>query len=71
MDELKAPTIEIKFGTCNETNEQVLSVYIKTLTDAINAARGDKAALESLNRLAKEAVWVTDGLIYELIQEGK
>lgn len=69
MDELKAPRIEIKFGTCNETNEQIFSVYVKTITDAVNAARGDVAALEKLHRLGKELAWITDGLIYELKRE--
>lgn len=71
MKDLKAPIIEIKFDKCSQTNEQILSVYIKSFEDAINAARGNKEALENLNRLAKEAVWLTDGLIYELLREGK
>lgn len=71
MNDIKVPTIEIKFGTCSQTNEQILSVYIKTLTDAVNAARGDMKALEKLHHLGKELVWITSGLIYELKAEGK
>lgn len=68
MDEFKQP-IQIKFSTCSQTNEQIFDVYVKTLTDAVNAARGDKEALERLHRLGKELAWVTDGLIYELKRE--
>ncbi len=65
MDEFKQPIV-IKFGTCNETNEQIFDVYVKSITDAVNAARGDMEALERLHNLGKELVWITDGLIYEL-----
>lgn len=59
------PTIEIKFGTCSQTNEQILSVWVKTLNDAIKCAGGDSKALLELNRMAKEAVWLTDHLMYQ------
>ncbi len=64
MDEFKQPIV-IKFSTCNETNEQIFDVYVRSLTDAVSAARGDIAAVEKLHRLGKEVAWVTDGLIYE------
>ena len=63
---IKFPTIEVKFGTIEELNEQVLSVYIKTITDVINASRGDINALTNIRNFAKEVVWLTDSLIYEL-----
>jgi hypothetical protein len=62
---MNVPTIEIKFGTCQQTNEQIKSVYVNCFREAIAAARGNKEALEELNRLSKEAVWMTDSLIYE------
>lgn len=71
MDELKAPKIEIKFSTCSQTNEQIFDVYVKTITDAVNAARGDLAALERLHNLGKELTWITSGLIYEIKRDGK
>lgn len=57
--------IEIKFGTCQQTNEQIRSVYIKSLSDAIKASRGDLKALEELQRLVKVADWELNHLINE------
>lgn len=71
MDELKAPLIQIKFGTCSQTNEQIFDVYVKSLTDALNAARGDVKALEKLNQLGRELVWVTGELLYTAKNGGK
>ncbi len=70
MDELKQPII-IKFGTCNETNEQIFDVYLKTIKDGVLAASGDLEALERFNRLGKELVWITDELIFKLKQKGE
>lgn len=64
-DVIQPPAITIKFGTCSQTHQEILSVYIKSFQHAINAARGDVKALTDLNRLAKEAVWLTDGLLYD------
>lgn len=69
MDEFKQ-SIQIKFSTCSQTNEQIFDVYVKTLTDAVNAARGDKEALKKLNNLGKELKWLTGSLIEE-IENGK
>ncbi len=68
MDELKQPII-IKFGTCNETNEQIFDVYLKTIKDGVMAASSDLEALERFNRLGKELVWITDELIFKLKQK--
>ncbi len=62
-------TIEIKFGNCAQTHEQILSVYIHSFNEAIKMARGNEKALLELNRMAKEAVWLTDGLMYEASQK--
>lgn len=71
MDEFKQP-IEIKFTTIEETNEIVFNIYLKSLTEAVNAARGDVPALERLNRLGKELAWLTDNLIFDAKRgEGK
>ena len=60
------PTIEIKFENCKQTNTQILSVWVKTLNQAISCAQGDAEALQELNRMAKEAVWLTDHLMYQV-----
>jgi hypothetical protein len=59
---LSFPLIEIKFGTCSQTNEQILSIYIKGISDAINAARGDYKALTELSRLFAEARYLAKDL---------
>ena len=46
-----------------------MSVYIKTIKDALAAARNDKKALSEWNKLFKEGVWMTDDLLNRLWQE--
>jgi len=62
----QVPTIEIKFGNCNETNEQIFSVYLRTIKDALAIARNDRKALEEWNKLFKEGVWMTDDLLEQM-----
>jgi len=69
VNKFKFPSIEIKFGNCSQTNEQIMSVYIKTIKDALAAARNDKKALSEWNKLFKEGVWMTDDLLNRLWQE--
>lgn len=61
--------IEIKFGNCQQTNEQIKSVYLKSLRDAIHAAEGDLKALEGLRMVVKMADWELSHLIDQAWQK--
>lgn len=62
LNVIDAPTIEIKFGNCSQTNAEILSIYVRTVKDAVLTARGDYEALDNLYRLFTEARYVVKEL---------
>lgn len=62
LNVINASQIEIKFGTCAQTHEQILSIYVRTIKDALAIARGNYEALANLEQLFKEARWCAKDL---------
>ncbi len=65
-DVIKFPQIEVKCGTYAGTNDEIFSIYIKSISEAVSAARNDKSALEKWNQLGKELTWFTKDLLDEM-----
>lgn len=62
-DIIQAPAITVQFTGNEELQNVVMTVYIRSIGDAIRVASQDYNALQDLNRLFTEAKWITSDLM--------
>jgi len=59
------PTIEIKFTTHEDVANKVQTIFIRTIEDALNCARGDKDKLREIILFSRELKYMAETLLDE------